>query len=187
MRVSSRLSHLGHVDSDRAVHESCIECEKSQQYSVRYLRCFIRRVSNAKSTVWIRHLAALSPTVLEDVTFNSCGSRRASLSEFCVYHCHWRSDSTKYTTMAQKCVHKGCNKLFTDPEEPCTYHRTPLQNFKPSMYPPTLTNRSWSTSLPRGTERSVCLTVPALRPESSKALTSPNRLEMLQTASAHVR
>ncbi|KAI6807966.1 hypothetical protein KC350_g13541, partial [Hortaea werneckii] len=27
--------------------------------------------------------------------------------------------------MAQKCVHKGCNKLFTDPEEPCTYHPGP--------------------------------------------------------------
>lgn len=24
--------------------------------------------------------------------------------------------------MAQKCVHKGCQKVFTDPEEPCHYH-----------------------------------------------------------------
>lgn len=23
---------------------------------------------------------------------------------------------------AVKCVHKGCNKVFTDPEEPCVYH-----------------------------------------------------------------
>src|SRR5271170_4127142 len=27
--------------------------------------------------------------------------------------------------MAQKCVHKGCGKVFTDPEEPCTYHPGP--------------------------------------------------------------
>ena len=24
--------------------------------------------------------------------------------------------------MAEKCVHKGCGKVFTDPEEPCIYH-----------------------------------------------------------------
>ncbi|PGH05131.1 hypothetical protein AJ79_06879 [Helicocarpus griseus UAMH5409] len=24
--------------------------------------------------------------------------------------------------MAQKCVHKGCGKVFTDPDEPCVYH-----------------------------------------------------------------
>lgn len=24
--------------------------------------------------------------------------------------------------MAQKCTHKGCEKQFTDPEEPCYYH-----------------------------------------------------------------
>ena len=24
--------------------------------------------------------------------------------------------------MAQKCVHKGCGKVFSDPEEPCVYH-----------------------------------------------------------------
>ncbi|EXJ85015.1 hypothetical protein A1O3_05690 [Capronia epimyces CBS 606.96] len=27
--------------------------------------------------------------------------------------------------MAQKCVHKGCGKTFTDPEEECTYHPGP--------------------------------------------------------------
>ncbi|KAF1982893.1 chord-containing protein [Aulographum hederae CBS 113979] len=27
--------------------------------------------------------------------------------------------------MAQKCVHKGCGKVFTDPEEPCSYHPGP--------------------------------------------------------------
>lgn len=27
--------------------------------------------------------------------------------------------------MAQKCVHKGCGKTFTDPEEKCTYHPGP--------------------------------------------------------------
>lgn len=27
--------------------------------------------------------------------------------------------------MAQKCVHKGCGKVFTDPEEPCVYHPGP--------------------------------------------------------------
>ncbi|KAK5123243.1 hypothetical protein LTR85_003442 [Meristemomyces frigidus] len=27
--------------------------------------------------------------------------------------------------MAQKCVHKGCGKVFSDPEEPCTYHPGP--------------------------------------------------------------
>ncbi|ODH47688.1 hypothetical protein GX48_06239 [Paracoccidioides brasiliensis] len=27
--------------------------------------------------------------------------------------------------MAQKCVHKGCGKLFTDPDEPCVYHPGP--------------------------------------------------------------
>ncbi|KAK5675432.1 hypothetical protein LTS10_011874 [Elasticomyces elasticus] len=27
--------------------------------------------------------------------------------------------------MAQKCVHKGCGKSFSDPEEPCTYHPGP--------------------------------------------------------------
>ncbi|RMZ75066.1 hypothetical protein DV738_g5664, partial [Chaetothyriales sp. CBS 135597] len=28
-------------------------------------------------------------------------------------------------TTAQKCVHKGCGKVFTDPEEPCVYHPGP--------------------------------------------------------------
>lgn len=27
--------------------------------------------------------------------------------------------------MASKCVHKGCGKPFTDPEEPCVYHPGP--------------------------------------------------------------
>jgi hypothetical protein len=27
--------------------------------------------------------------------------------------------------MTQKCVHKGCGKLFTDPDEPCVYHPGP--------------------------------------------------------------
>ncbi|KAH8675318.1 HSP20-like chaperone [Xylariales sp. PMI_506] len=27
--------------------------------------------------------------------------------------------------MAQKCVHKGCNKIYTDPDEVCTYHPGP--------------------------------------------------------------
>ncbi|KAL9105270.1 MAG: hypothetical protein Q9227_009529 [Pyrenula ochraceoflavens] len=27
--------------------------------------------------------------------------------------------------MAQKCVHKGCGKVFSDPEEPCVYHPGP--------------------------------------------------------------
>ncbi|KAL4809497.1 chord-domain-containing protein [Aspergillus unguis] len=27
--------------------------------------------------------------------------------------------------MATKCVHKGCGKVFTDPEEPCVYHPGP--------------------------------------------------------------
>ena len=27
--------------------------------------------------------------------------------------------------MAQKCVHKGCGKVFTDPEEDCVYHPGP--------------------------------------------------------------
>ncbi|KAF2428872.1 chord-domain-containing protein [Tothia fuscella] len=27
--------------------------------------------------------------------------------------------------MAQKCVHKGCGKVFTNPDEPCTYHSGP--------------------------------------------------------------
>ena len=27
--------------------------------------------------------------------------------------------------MAQKCVHKGCGKTFSDPEEPCIYHPGP--------------------------------------------------------------
>lgn len=27
--------------------------------------------------------------------------------------------------MASKCVHKGCGKQFTDPEEPCVYHPGP--------------------------------------------------------------
>lgn len=26
---------------------------------------------------------------------------------------------------AQKCVHAGCNKTFTDPEEACHYHPGP--------------------------------------------------------------
>ncbi|KAL3470595.1 HSP20-like chaperone [Aspergillus californicus] len=29
------------------------------------------------------------------------------------------------TSMATKCVHKGCGKVFTDPEEPCVYHPGP--------------------------------------------------------------
>lgn len=27
--------------------------------------------------------------------------------------------------MAQKCVHKGCGKTFSDPEEDCIYHPGP--------------------------------------------------------------
>ena len=27
--------------------------------------------------------------------------------------------------MAQKCVHKGCGKKFTDPDEDCIYHPGP--------------------------------------------------------------
>jgi hypothetical protein len=27
--------------------------------------------------------------------------------------------------MAQKCVHKGCDKTFVDPDEPCVYHPGP--------------------------------------------------------------
>jgi hypothetical protein len=27
--------------------------------------------------------------------------------------------------MAEKCVHKGCGKIFTDPEESCVYHPGP--------------------------------------------------------------
>ena len=27
--------------------------------------------------------------------------------------------------MAQKCVHKGCGKVFTDPDEECVYHPGP--------------------------------------------------------------
>lgn len=27
--------------------------------------------------------------------------------------------------MAAKCVHKGCGKIFTDPEEECIYHPGP--------------------------------------------------------------
>ena len=29
------------------------------------------------------------------------------------------------TQMAQKCVHKGCGKVYTDPDEPCVYHPGP--------------------------------------------------------------
>jgi len=29
------------------------------------------------------------------------------------------------TATAQKCVHKGCGKVFTDPEEECEYHPGP--------------------------------------------------------------
>ncbi|RMD39233.1 hypothetical protein DV735_g5899, partial [Chaetothyriales sp. CBS 134920] len=32
---------------------------------------------------------------------------------------------TTETTKVQKCVHKGCGKVFTDPEEPCVYHPGP--------------------------------------------------------------
>jgi hypothetical protein len=39
-------------------------------------------------------------------------------------------NSSPYSTtgspnMTQKCVHKGCGKVFTDPEEPCIYHPGP--------------------------------------------------------------
>jgi CHORD len=27
--------------------------------------------------------------------------------------------------MTQKCVHKGCGKAFTDPDDPCVYHPGP--------------------------------------------------------------
>jgi hypothetical protein len=29
----------------------------------------------------------------------------------------------KSTIMASKCVHRGCGKTFSDPEEQCNYHR----------------------------------------------------------------
>jgi hypothetical protein len=35
--------------------------------------------------------------------------------------------------MAQKCVHKGCGKTFTDPEEECKYHRMLHHIICPSM------------------------------------------------------
>ena len=42
------------------------------------------------------------------------------------------ADNTTYVlapasvlNMAQKCVHKGCGKVFQDPEEPCIYHPGP--------------------------------------------------------------
>ncbi|KAI1397550.1 Pyruvate/Phosphoenolpyruvate kinase-like domain-containing protein [Hypoxylon fuscum] len=33
--------------------------------------------------------------------------------------------TTRTPTMAQKCVHKGCGKLYTDPDEVCVYHPGP--------------------------------------------------------------
>lgn len=30
-----------------------------------------------------------------------------------------------YGSMTSKCVHKGCGKEFTDPEEACVYHPGP--------------------------------------------------------------
>ena len=40
------------------------------------------------------------------------------------FRCPWirGSNTHKHHNMAQKCVHKGCGKVFSDPEEPCQYH-----------------------------------------------------------------
>ena len=33
--------------------------------------------------------------------------------------------TTLFIAMTGKCVHKGCEKTFEDPEEDCTYHPGP--------------------------------------------------------------
>jgi hypothetical protein len=37
----------------------------------------------------------------------------------------FQSVSQNINMAAAKCVHKGCGKIFTDPEEPCLYHPGP--------------------------------------------------------------
>lgn len=49
--------------------------------------------------------------------YNLLPPRFCSLSEFTVGH--------SLHTMAGKCVHKGCGKTFSDPEEDCVYHPGP--------------------------------------------------------------
>lgn len=45
-------------------------------------------------------------------------------SPHCASHHCWTTcrEKAPRIAMASKCVHKGCGKTFTDPEEPCHYH-----------------------------------------------------------------
>lgn len=64
--------------------------------------------------------------------------------------------------MAQKCVHKGCGKVYTDENEECVYHPGPPEFHEGH----------------KGTCADVGL---------PSTLTDPNyRLEVLQTAGSHV-
>ncbi|KAL2369880.1 CORD and CS domain-containing protein [Blastomyces gilchristii SLH14081] len=54
--------------------------------------------------------------------------------------------------MAQKCVHKGCGKVFTDPDEPCTYHPGPPEFHEG--------HKGWKCCKPRVLSFDEFLTIP---------------------------
>jgi hypothetical protein len=51
--------------------------------------------------------------------------------------------------MAQKCVHKGCGKVFADPAEPCVYHPGPPVFHEGQKGKPKSPTRSFSRIPPR--------------------------------------
>ena len=63
----------------------------------------------------VRNFAAIGRSVLLDAL------EATGIAEFTLHI----SFLTISVNMAQKCVHKGCGKVFSDPEEPCVYHPGP--------------------------------------------------------------
>ena len=61
------------------------------------------------------------------------------------------------TKMAQKCVHKGCGKDFSDPDEPCNYHPGTSNQMFHSIEQE-LILLLMPSRVPRRTKRSVSLT-----------------------------
>lgn len=53
--------------------------------------------------------------------------------------------------MAEKCVHQGCGKVYTDAEEPCVYHPGPPifhEGQKGTHFPLTMQHRTADFILP---------------------------------------
>lgn len=80
--------------------------------------------------------------------------------------------------MAQKCVHKGCGKLYTDLEEDCVYHPGPPV-FHEGQKGTCGVLLNVSTFLPES--------IPNVSEISDMNLTDLARVEMLQTPRSNLR